>query len=176
MKYRNGKPFKANEYFALPDGAIGIRLTRGRVAIIDEQDYDLVKHYTWRFLKRKIDEKGYAEAYYREVDTHKKVYVRMHNVIMNQLFIDHIDGDGLNNRRINLRPASTLQNHWNRGKSTRNTSGYKGVSWSKQKCKWVANIRLDGKQIHLGFFGAPEEAANAYNHAALTNHGEFAKW
>lgn len=90
--------------------------------------------------------------------------------------VDHIDGNKLNNRIENLRSATTSQNQHNRTKYKNNTSGYKGVSFygkNKYKC-WGANIQVNGKQKHLGYFLTPEEAFAAYCKAALELHGEFA--
>ena len=91
-------------------------------------------------------------------------------------FVDHIDGDKTNNRIENLRLATRSQNGSNRPKQKDNTSGYKGVSWSKQYKKWVAQIMKNNKLIYLGLFATPELASQAYNAAAEKLQGEFACW
>jgi hypothetical protein len=89
--------------------------------------------------------------------------------------VDHIDGDRLNNRFANLRRASYSQNGANYKKPRRNTSGYKGVSWSPTHGKWAANIRHQGRLRWLGRFDSTEEAHAAYLKAAAELFGEFAR-
>jgi hypothetical protein len=88
--------------------------------------------------------------------------------------IDHDDRNGLNNRRSNLRAASRAEQLRNLGIRVDNTSGYKGVSWSKDKDKWRARIMIDGKEKSLGYYDDPEEAARVRDAAAQELHGEFA--
>jgi hypothetical protein len=97
------------------------------------------------------------------------------HVLKTELNVDHRNGNGLDNRLANLRPASVAQNGWNAALSKANTSGIKGVCWNKVHRKWVALIRIDGKRLHLGFFVTVQEAADAYASAAERYHGEFAK-
>ncbi len=89
--------------------------------------------------------------------------------------IDHRDGNGLNNQRHNLRPATTAQNSRNRGRCRNNTSGYKGVTWYKPQRKWLASISIDGRRKHLGYFASKLDAALAYDAAAREYHGDFAR-
>lgn len=90
-------------------------------------------------------------------------------------FIDHKNGDTEDNRLENLREASNAENMQNAGRPSHNTSGYKGVSFYKPYQKWKASIRAFGKQVHLGYFDAPESAHAAYCEAAKQYHGEFAR-
>jgi len=90
-------------------------------------------------------------------------------------FIDHANGNGLDNRIANLRPATKQLNSANRGLPANNTSGYKGVVWFKRKQKWMARIKVNGKGIHLGYFTDKEEAALAYIKAAEQHFGDFAR-
>jgi hypothetical protein len=87
--------------------------------------------------------------------------------------VDHRDGNGLNNTRGNLRPATHAQNQHNSRLRKDNQSGFKGVH--RQGNRWVARIRVDGEQKHLGSFRTPEEAARAYDAAALRLRGEYAR-
>lgn len=87
--------------------------------------------------------------------------------------VDHVNNNPLDNRRINLRVCTQAQNLQNRGKRRVGTAKYKGAYWNKLMRKWHAQI-YHGKKIHLGFFDNPEEAALAYNDAAIKYHGEFA--
>ena len=108
----------------------------------------------------------------------------MHRVIMERILgrelepgecIDHINGNGLDNRRCNLRLATIIQNNFNKRISSLNTSGYKGVYWRPDKKKWAAEIRANGKRLRLGYFDSAEYAYDAYCEAAKEMHGEFAR-
>lgn len=89
--------------------------------------------------------------------------------------VDHINGIRSDNRIENLRAASRSQNLQNSKKSSRNTSGFKGVSWCKKRMKWRANICANYKQVALGYFDTPEAAHAAYVEAARSLHGDFAR-
>ena len=99
----------------------------------------------------------------------------MHNVIAGAPQVDHVNGDGLDNRRANLRPASTAQNARNRSRPSTNRSGFKGVSWVRDRGHWRAGIKVDGRSLNLGSFADPVEAAKAYDEAARRLHGKFAR-
>jgi len=110
----------------------------------------------------------------------KRYQIYMHRVILNLSYNDNIEGDHhdcntLNNQDDNLRLAPEKKNLCNRGKQSNNTSGYKGVTWDKKRCKWQAQIEYKNKHYFLGYFGIKEDAARAYNVKALELHGEFAK-
>jgi hypothetical protein len=87
--------------------------------------------------------------------------------------VDHWDGDGLNNQQSNLRPATHRQNAANQKRRRDNTSGYKGVSWHRQKGKFQARITVAGHQHYLKCWDDPRDAARAYNEAALKYFGEY---
>jgi len=89
--------------------------------------------------------------------------------------IDHINGDKSDNRFANLRLATNSQNACNRSVSARNTSGFKGVSYSRKKQAWKADVRINGATQHLGYFATPELAHMAYCKAAAELHGDFAR-
>ena len=100
----------------------------------------------------------------------------MHNgEIPSGLVIDHIDANRSNNRIANLRICTFQQNHFNRGKQSNNKSGFKGVSWHKQKQKWVAQIKIEGRNKFLGFFADPVKAYEKYCEKAIEYYGEYAK-
>lgn len=90
-------------------------------------------------------------------------------------FIDHINMDRSDNRIENLREASVSENMRNRRKTISNTSGYKGVTWSRKQGKWQAQIGMDYKNIKIGFFEDPKEAHEAYCNAASKIHEKFAR-
>lgn len=151
-----------------------IDLTRGCFTEIDVADLALVAGYSWvASLKR---DRMYAMCYAGRGADGKKRYVYMHRLIINAGVgqeVDHVNGDGLDNRRINLRIASRSQNAANhRGHG--GTSRYKGVNWHKQRQRWVANIKHCDQRQYLGLFDSEEGAALAYDEAAARLHGEFA--
>jgi hypothetical protein len=90
--------------------------------------------------------------------------------------VDHINGNSLDNRIVNLREATNAENMMNCGAKKNNTSGFKGVSWHKVTGRWQAIIRADGKLKHLGIFATPEEAFVAYSDAAKRYHGQFSRF
>lgn len=89
--------------------------------------------------------------------------------------IDHIDGDTANNKFANLRQANRSQNNWNAQKTNRNTSGYKGVYWSKNAKKWVAHITIKGVYHYLGLHNTAEAGHAAYCEASARLHGEYSR-
>lgn len=89
--------------------------------------------------------------------------------------IDHINGDKSDNRFENLRLSNQSQNSANSRTPKNNTSGFKGVCWHKKAKKWAARIKVNRQEIYLGLFKTKEEAAEAYNKAALEHFGEFAR-
>ena len=106
---------------------------------------------------------------------HRTIWEMFNGEIPAGLVIDHIDGVRWNNRIENLRACTFQQNHFNRGKQSNNKSGFKGVSWHKQKQKWVAQIKIDGRNKFLGFFVDPVKAYEKYCEVAIMRYGEYAK-
>lgn len=152
-----------------------LTLTKGHEAIIDIEDVALVGQYAWC---AGVKPHGvYAVRQARDSDGKKRT-VRLHRAIMNapeNLYVDHINGNPLDNRRSNLRLATHAENTRNQRRSRANTSGFKGVHWHKGAAKWQAYISLDGKRRSLGYFQSPESAHEAYLRAAEELHGEFAR-
>ena len=109
---------------------------------------------------------------YKSYRAHRLVFL-MHKGYLPKT-IDHINGDRLDNRIENLRAATVGQNQHNRKTNANNTSGYKGVSWNKGCNKWLSQIKLEGKRIHLGYFDNVEEAAEVMRKAREELHGDFA--
>jgi AP2 domain/HNH endonuclease len=100
----------------------------------------------------------------------------MHRMILEGYpFVDHVNGNGLDNRKANLRQATAQEQAWNRKKQGNCSSKYKGVCWSKHARKWVVHIKIDYQQVYLGYFKDEVEAALAYDEAARKNFGEFAR-
>lgn len=152
-----------------------IKLTQGYVALVDDADYDYINQFKWCVY---IDRK--KNLYYaigsKKVNGVRKS-IRMHREIMQppkNMVVDHINGDGLDNRRINLRICTVQQNACNRTSNRDSTSKYLGVSWYKALSKWQSVINPDGKIKHLGYFNTELEAAIIYNINARKYFGEFA--
>lgn len=134
-----------------------IPLTQGQFAIVDDDDFEIVKNHKWCIHH------GYAVS---------SRGIRMHRLIMNcpdSKEVDHINRNRLDNRKENLRICTRTENCRNRGENKDNTSGYKGVNFHKPLGKWRAKIVLNNKHIHLGYFDNPKDAARAYNDAAKKN-------
>ncbi len=106
------------------------------------------------------------------IDRHVLVWIIIKGEIPSSE-LDHKNRDTLDDRIDNLRVATRQQQGQNTSLSSSNTSGYKGVSWSKAAQKWKATIRVNGKDVHLGVFGSAEQASLAYKSAAQEHFGEF---
>ena len=141
---------------------------------MSEEDYPRLAPYRWRAKRGRRT--WYAVTTVKGQG--KKGTVSMHRFILGEpegRQVDHGDGNGLNNRRDNLRVCSNAQNAQNAGSKANNTSGFKGVSWDRRRRRWQAHIRAYGKKIHLGGFDSPAAAANAYDREAIRRHGPFAR-
>jgi len=140
--------------------------------VYDDEDEEIVKAHHWTLSRFR---NGKLRAEFKD----KNKSIRLHRLIMGvtdpNVKVDHIDGDTQNNRRSNLRLASNAENLRNRGKTSGNTSGYKGVTWNKRSQKWIAQIKIDYKSIVIGRFDDKEKAAEAYIEAAKIYHKEFAQ-
>lgn len=151
-----------------------IKLSQDKFALVDENLFEELNKYKWM---AKNDKKNCYAARHSSEGTRKLIF--MHRIIMNTpvgMFTDHVDGDGLNNQKYNLRTCTNLQNSRNRGKNRNNTSGFKGVSWHEEAKKWRALIAVKGKQKSLGLFIIKLEAYQAYCDACVKYHGDFAKF
>lgn len=146
-----------------------VQLTRGMEAVIDAEDIDIVNIRNWRI-------ENFNNMYAVAKIDKKRVY--MHRLILSAMsgfVVDHIDGDTLNNRRSNLRIASTTENARNCKVQRNNTSGVKGVCWNKARGAWAARIKVSGKNIHLGYFSDLNDAAASYAKGSAMYHGEFGR-
>ena len=138
------------------------------IVLVDDKDYETLSHHKWYLLNSK--NKKYAIT---SIDSLTKL---MHRIIMKEpkdLQIDHIDGNGLNNKKENLRIVTSSQNNMNRSKFKNSISKFKGVQFENNK--WRSRIRLNKKLYHLGMFENEIDAAKAYNKAAKKLFGEYAK-
>jgi HNH endonuclease len=151
-----------------------VPLTMGQVAEIDAIDYDRVMRVNWMAVKTTTICGFTASSAGLERINGKQVWTRLSNFILGlprEILIDHIDGNDLNHKRDNLRPATKQENTWNRSRLTTNTSGYMGVT----RVQYRAQIMVDGRKINLGTFNDPAEAAKVRDLAALHCFGEFAR-
>lgn len=149
-----------------------VSLSRGLVAIVDDGDYAAVA----------------AAGKWHAVPSHRTFYARrnvsradggrgmvaLHTFLTGWPLVDHINGDGLDNRRVNLRPATRDQNQANKRGYRNNTSGFKGVTWHTPLRCWRARIGVQGKKLSLGLHPTAEAAGRAYDAAAVEYFGEFA--
>ncbi len=149
-----------------------IFLSDGQVTLVSDEDHIFLAGFNWSLYSG-----GYART---RIDGKQR---HMHRVIVERMGldlskggVDHIDGNGLNNQRNNLRIATRSQNMANCRKNRNNKSGYKGVSWHKARQKWQARIMFTGQAIHLGYFDDPKEASNVYCEAAEYYFEEFANF
>jgi hypothetical protein len=153
-----------------------IPLGEGRFAIVEPADYYWLNNFQW-YADGKDD---LIYALRTVISPHKKTKkVRMHREIMNApvgLLVDHRNGNGLDNRRANLRLATSSQNSCNcRKDKSKTSSRFRGVYFDKSMHRWVARIRHQAKRIRLGGFYNEITAAKAYDTAAKKYHGEFAR-
>lgn len=150
-----------------------ILLTKSRFAKVDPEDYIWLSQFRWYCNKR--PHTSYAIRNAGEGKECRKIL--MHREIMDtpkHLVCDHINRNGLDNRKQNLRNCTKQENGMNRPSQKNGTSRYKGVCWHRRMKKWVACIKGKGRKSHLGYFVSETSAAKAYDNAARKYHGEFA--
>jgi len=146
-----------------------VPLTKGKVAIVDTSDYDWLSLHNWHVQSP-------SGRHYAARRRHDKI-ITMHREIMLPLdgyVVDHIDGDGLNNRRSNLRICTRQQNYCNRAKAPGCSSQYKGVHRHVRTRKYHASIRCRGERTFLGAYDDEIDAARAYDCEAVERFGPYA--
>lgn len=151
-----------------------IKLTQGKVALVDDADYKWLNR--WRWYARKGRSSFYVT---RSIGNRpNNTMMQMHRIIMKAKKgqeIDHRDGNGLNNQKSNLRFCTHGQNKMNCVKKVNSSSKYKGVYWHQPSGKWIARINLNKKRFHLGSFDSEYKAACVYDEKAKELFKEFAK-
>jgi len=156
-----------------------IPLTQGKVALVDDEDYERLSGYKWhakRYHRKSRDAWCAARDLPRPYGG-KQHTVRMHSDILpGAKEIDHADGNGLNNQKANIRPATRSQNLHNQRKVSGTSSRFKGVYWVASRQRWKAGIRLPDshRRLYLGMFSLEEDAAQEYDLAAVKIYGQFA--
>lgn len=153
-----------------------IPLTQNKIAVVDAGDYDWLSQWSWC---AKYDATRNCFYAVRAQGPRHRKNIFMHRAILGldnpKEYVDHWDGDGLNNQRKNLRRCNNAQNIANRKPQVNNTSGFKGVSFKRGRNKWAANAYINKMQFHLGYFATAREAATAYDEVLFYRFGEFAK-
>jgi hypothetical protein len=152
-----------------------IPLTLGQVALVSPEDFDHLSNFNWQARWSKACNTFYAQRVTSV--TEGRYCFMMHRQILNltkgnRSQADHINHNGLDNRRCNLRIVTVSQNNIHR-RTRVGSSGYRGVCWHKLNNRWVSSIKCGGKQIHLGYFLTAKEASQAYEEAASRLHGEY---
>jgi hypothetical protein len=162
-----------NKIITIP---LASRIQPGHLAIVDEDDADIVADRHWILMVKGHRQYAYTYRQPRQNNCNKKLL--LHRLILNApdgIMVDHINGDGLDNRRENLRLATLTQNFHNSTKHRDGTqSRYKGVE-SRPRGRWRARICVNGIRISAGEFATELEAAQAYDRAARLHHGEYAR-
>jgi hypothetical protein len=152
-----------------------IPLTKGKFAIVDPDDYEHLSKYRWS--ARKMCNVFYALRKTVSKDG-RRTEILMHRCIIKPppgMLVDHINHNGLDNRKANLRAVTYAQNTWNKRKLNPNCgSKYKGVSWYRRNKRWSAKIHVNGTSKFLGLFENELDAAKAYDKAARKFYGQFA--
>lgn len=156
---------------------IEVQLTLGKVALIDDEDAERVLACKWTLIAiPRPNKTGYYAR--RNVQRNGRQHtILLHRFILNApdgLQVDHINGDGLDNRRANLRLATNAQNHCNMPATQSNPFGFRGVEAMGSPGKFKARIKVEGQIIRIGPFSTPEAAAHGYDLLAKHYHGEFA--
>lgn len=151
-----------------------IDLSQGLRAIVDDDDFDWLSQMRW--CAHREGRQIYAWSY-KNVDG-RQTYLKMHRIILNApqcAVVDHVNGNGLDNRRENIRLATRTENCANRGKTVSGTSKYKGVHWSSRRNRWIAQIKKNRVGKYIGSFSTEVEAAQNYDMAARILFGGFAR-
>lgn len=152
-----------------------IKVTQNRYALVDDEDFEYLSQFKWYASKQGNTFYAHRDSRNRKRD--KGTIICMHREIMNSPkdLVDHIDGNGLNNQKKNLRTCTRSQNSMNQKAHRDSTSKLKGVTFDKSRNKYAAQINFNGKKIYLGRFSVKEKAYQAYCEACVKYHGEFAK-
>ena len=146
-----------------------VDLTQGFAAIIDDADEAAVLAAgSWC-----VSRCG-PTNYYARTSIGGRM-ISLHSYLTGWPLVDHVNGDGLDNRRSNLRPATRQQNAQNVRTPSRSSTGLKGVTYYKRTRRWRAHITVDRRQRHLGYFDSPVAAAVAYDRAAVSSFGDYAR-
>lgn len=152
-----------------------IKLTKGKVALVDDEDFEYLNQWKWHIQPSINTEYAIRTEW---VSKNKCICIRMHRDLLaikdSRIKVDHKDGNGLNNQKVNLRECTQAQNGRNTRSRKNSSSKYLGVHFCKTRKKWVAQIQHDKKAYSAGLHLSEADAAIAYNKKAIELHGEFA--
>lgn len=148
-----------------------IKLTQGKVAFVDDGDLEIVSRFKWYAMRSKYT--FYAASNGIIKGGVKRKTILMHALIMGCDLVDHKNGNGLNNSRLNLRKANKSLNAVNSRRRAGSSSKFRGVVWDSKRNKWAAYIKIDGKTKNLGRFQTESQASEAYRKIAIPMYGEF---
>jgi len=157
-----------------------IPLSQGKMALVDDEDYAMLMGYKWCV---RLANHGNLYAFRIELVNGRNRGIHMHRVLLkapDHYQVDHINGNGLDNRKSNLRLCTQSQNMHNESQHSTNTTGYKGVRRDKRKLArgsrcYSARITVDKKSYSCGMFKTAEEAAHAFDEMAIRHVGKFAR-
>lgn len=144
----------------------------GKFTIVDDEDFEALVKWKWS-----VTGSGYVTGSIKDTATGMYKPVLMHRLLLKTpdgMEGDHINNNKFDNRKANLRNCTPAQNMMNRGLSSLNTTGFKGVSWDKERGKWAVRMRINGRMTHIGRFEDIQEAIDAYKNKVKELHGEFA--
>ena len=154
-----------------------IPLTKGEFAIVDPEDYERLAKFKWHLSESPTG--SHAARWQRIWPGGYRKKIWMHREVIDvpeHLLCDHVNGNGLDNRAANLRPATVSQNLCNRPKTkARTRSKYKGLEWDKIQRKWKVRIQCNGRKTYLGSFSNEIDAAKAYDEKAKELFKEYAR-
>lgn len=151
----------------LPDGSIGVPLPSGLYTLVSAEDAPFVRGIAWHTIKG--DDRLYVNS---------SSHGLLHRILLDapdHLFVDHINGDTLDNRRSNLRLATPSQNAQNTAQHADSAAPYKGIYLHRESGMWAACLMVKGAKHSGGYFSSPEDAARAYDALAKEHHGRFAR-
>jgi hypothetical protein len=157
------------------DGVVEVPLSKGKMALVDADDWERLSRYKWYAWKNPSSGRFYAKSTFWIPGEKKSVSIMMHSLIVMGIGADtdHANTNSLDNRKLNLRPASRSQNNAN--KAPIGERQFKGIYFWAARQKWVSGITANGKRRTLGYFDTPEDAAKCYDNAAREAFGEFAR-
>ena len=155
-----------------------ISLTQGKVALVDDENFERLNVYRWYTRKLVLKSRVTYYAVRNLAYAGKQRTVQMHRQILgltdSRIQTDHQNGDGLDNQNKNLRVATPTENQRNQRKRINCSSEFKGVCWHKAARKWEAYIRINGQRQHLGLLETEKAAAAVYDQAARHEFSDYA--
>jgi hypothetical protein len=156
-----------------------ISITQGYSVLVDDDKYEWLSSFKWYACRKRNGDGSVIYATRDIFIDRKRIKISMHRQIMDLVkgdgkIVDHINQNTLDNRSCNLRIVSHSLNQYNCKKKSNNTSGYRGVTWHEQRNKWMAQIVINKRHLYLGIFKEKENAAIAYDKAAIKHYNSDA--